>query len=206
MELPDGSPPPQQSSTRWSLQIRDGDSDAARQLWDLYFQRMVSLARKQLRGTRLSVRDEEDIALSAFKSFCLGVRAGKYDAEDSSTNLWPLLVSITLHKAVDQIRHVNRKKRSVDNESSNESNRTIFEMEDLVSSQPSPEQIADASESFQNLLELLDATGDTQLRQIAIEGLEGNLPNQIAVTLGCSTRTIQRKLQTIKALWDASRS
>ncbi|WP_197167777.1 ECF-type sigma factor [Neorhodopirellula pilleata] len=193
------------SSGQWRLRLRDGDSEATRRLWDMYFQRMVMLARKQLRGVPGAVRDEEDVALSAFKSFCLGLQRGKYDTEHASTNLWPLLVTITLRKSVDQIRYENRQKRSPNSEPATSPRRTTgpVNVEELIGSEPTPEQLALAAESFEKLLKMLDATGDTDLREIAVQSLEGSGPSQIATDLGCSPRTVQRKLKTVSALWES---
>ncbi|SMP44010.1 RNA polymerase sigma factor, sigma-70 family [Neorhodopirellula lusitana] len=196
----------EQPSGRWRLRLREGDSEATRRLWDMYFQRMVLLARKRLRGMSGLARDEEDVALSAFKSFCLGLQRGKYDAEHRSTNLWPLLVTITVRKAVDLIRYENRQKRSSkrESEASSVSTTAPVNVDELIASEPTPEQVALAAEAFENLLQMLDSTGDTSLRVIAIESLEGSSPSQIAMSLNCSTRTVQRKLQTVNALWESS--
>jgi hypothetical protein len=64
MESGDGS------VTRWIGQLQDGDALAAQQLWQRYFHRLVSLARQRLRGAPRRAADEEDVALSAFASFC----------------------------------------------------------------------------------------------------------------------------------------
>ena len=58
---------PEASVTHWINQLKAGDPDAAQKLWERYFRRLVSLARKKRRAA-----DEEDVALSAFDSFCRG--------------------------------------------------------------------------------------------------------------------------------------
>ena len=60
----------QGSVTRWIGQLQTGDPAAAQLLWDRYFRRMVGLARKKLEGAKRGAADEEDVALSAFDSFC----------------------------------------------------------------------------------------------------------------------------------------
>jgi hypothetical protein len=50
-------------------------SSAARNLWEAYFNRLVGLARTKLRTAPRRAADEEDVALSAFDSFCCGVGA-----------------------------------------------------------------------------------------------------------------------------------
>ena len=68
------APRDQGSITRWFSDLRAGEDEAARRLWDRYFDRLVSLARSELRARRReAVEDEEDAALNAFDSFCRGM-------------------------------------------------------------------------------------------------------------------------------------
>jgi hypothetical protein len=69
--------------TRWLDQVKQGDEAAAQKLWESYFQRLVGLARKKLQGTPRRASDEEDVALSAFDSFCRGAEHGTQAAIDS---------------------------------------------------------------------------------------------------------------------------
>lgn len=190
------------SLSQWHAELCAGDPQATTRLWETYFERMVAVARKRLRGARTSVRDEEDVALSAFKSFCLGVQQGRIALDQSQLNLWPLLVTITLNKAIDQIRHDNRHKRSTHTENTE----GPLDLQELVSHDANPELVAAASESFERLLEVLDRTQDNDLRELAIASIEGNTPAEIAAVMNCSTRTIQRKLKTIQSLWKAESS
>ena len=50
--------------------VKSRNQDAVRKLWGHYYLRLVRLARAKLRGTRRTAADEEDVALSAFNSFC----------------------------------------------------------------------------------------------------------------------------------------
>jgi DNA-directed RNA polymerase specialized sigma24 family protein len=49
---------------------------------------------------------------------------------------------------------------------------------------------------------LLDRLGDDELRQIALWRLMGYSNREIADMKGCSERTIERKLELIRAIWD----
>ena len=70
--------PSKESVTQWLDQLREGDSAAARMLWERYFLRLVGLARRKLQGTPRRVADEEDVALSAFDSLCRGAEQGRF--------------------------------------------------------------------------------------------------------------------------------
>src|SRR5436190_81378 len=60
------------SVTHWIGQLKAGSPAAAQKLWEGYFQKMIGLARRKLQGLPRRAADEEDVALSAFNSFCLG--------------------------------------------------------------------------------------------------------------------------------------
>src|ERR1700735_4912892 len=95
----------------WVVQLRDGDPGAAQQLWDTYYLRMVKAARCKLHGARGRMADEEDVALSAFNSFCRGTQEGRFPHLHENEDPWPLLLALTTHKAIDLVRHEQRVKR-----------------------------------------------------------------------------------------------
>jgi hypothetical protein len=100
---------PEGSVSGWLGQLKDGDPDAAQHLWQRYFARLVGLARARLQGTPRQAADEEDVALSAFKSFCAGVKQGRFPRLDDRDDLWRLLVTLTARKAA----HLRRYHRQI---------------------------------------------------------------------------------------------
>jgi len=195
----------EETVTQWIDQLKTGDADAAQRLWESYFQEMVEVARNKLRGAPRAVADEEDVALSAFKSFCLGAQNGRFSQITDRENLWPLLVAITSHKSVDLIRQENRQKRGGSGKSGTETGRKKqafpVDFEEIIQHQPSPEFTVQLAEELERLLDLLDKTGDSALRQVALAKMEGETTTEIAEQLGCARRTIERKLQLITRLW-----
>src|SRR5262245_65329915 len=100
------------SVTYWLDRLqKTGDPTAAQKLWESYFQRLVALARAKLRGVPRRAADEEDVALSAFESFCRGAQHGRFPQLHDRNNLWRLLVVITSRKALNLAQHEGRKKR-----------------------------------------------------------------------------------------------
>src|SRR5262249_33841403 len=95
----------------WGSQLKDGDPQAAQQLWNTYFVRMVKVARCKLHGAPAGMADEEDVALSAFKSFCRGTRDGRFTEMQDHEDPWPLLLALTTHKAIDLLRYERRVER-----------------------------------------------------------------------------------------------
>ena len=49
--------------------LKSGDREAADQLWERYFRKLVDLARVHLRSVHRRAIDEEDVAVSVFDSF-----------------------------------------------------------------------------------------------------------------------------------------
>src|SRR5271157_2652997 len=89
--------------------VRDA---AARLIWERYFRDLLTLARKNL-DKRIRLRtDEEDVAQSMFKSFCLRQQRGEFDLAGRD-ELWRLLVTITLRKARNAAKAQRRDKRDV---------------------------------------------------------------------------------------------
>src|SRR5262245_51966189 len=93
------------SVTGWLGDLQAGSPEAAQQLWQRYYGRLVGLARLKLRGAARRLADEEDIALSAFDSFCRGAEQGRFPRLDDRDNLWHLLVTLTSRKATNLLRH-----------------------------------------------------------------------------------------------------
>src|SRR5947207_2545977 len=99
------------SVTLWIKQLKAGDRQAVQQLWERYFHRLVGLARKRLRDAPRRVVDEEDVALSAFDSFCRNAEAGRFPDLTDRNSLWRLLAAFTLRKAGHHLRDAGRLKR-----------------------------------------------------------------------------------------------
>lgn len=182
------------SITRWIGQLQAGDAGAAQPLWQRYFQQLVDLARRKLTSVRLRVADEEDVALSAFDSFCRGLKEGRFPDLQDRDNLWKLLVVLTARKASHLVRDEHRLKRG-----GNQKTEAAEELASIVSTEPTPEFAAEVAENCQRLLDLL---GDDELRTIALQKMEGFSNDEIAEQRKCAPRTIERKLRLIRGLWE----
>jgi DNA-directed RNA polymerase specialized sigma24 family protein len=183
------------SITHWIGQLKAGSPAAAQPLWEGYFRKMVELARQKLQGMPRRAADEEDVALSAFDSFCRGAGAGRFPQLSDRNSLWPLLVAITAHKAVDLLRHERRLKRGGPTAAAPA---TPVELEEVIGREPTP---AFALEVAEECRRLLDRLGDEVLRSVALWKMEGYTVEEIAARLGCVPRTVERKLRVIRELW-----
>ena len=191
------------SVTFWIGQLKAGDPAAAQRLWQGYFQRLVGLARKRLQGAARRVADEEDVALSAFDSFCRGAARDHFPRLNDRDDLWQLLVMITARKAVDLRQHEGRRKRgggAVHVEAGPGGDATSVDdaLGQVIGREPTPEFAAQVAEECRRLLDLL---AEPELRAVALAKMEGYTTEQIAEQLGCVPRTVERKLALIRRLW-----
>jgi DNA-directed RNA polymerase specialized sigma24 family protein len=181
-----------------------GDPAAAEKLWQRYFHRLVGLARKKLQHTPRGAADEEDVALSALDSFCRRAQQGQFPDLQDRDDLWHFLLVITVRKALNQAKYERRQKRSgatpyAPTRSRGDSSSDETALEQILSSEPTPESAAQMAEEYTRLLEGL---GDAELRSIALLKLEGNTTGQIAAKLGRARRTVERRLQLIRRTWE----
>lgn len=180
------------SVTTWLDGLKAQHEGAAQELWNRYFSQLVSVARRNLRGFGRDA-DEEDVALSALKSAMLGVQNDRFPDLNDRTGLWPLLVTITARKAVNELKRQQTKKRD------RAAEQQLTDVQLIVGSEPSPDFALRLAEAIQQLVHSL---GDDTLQTIAQRKLEGYANEDIAKELGVSTRTVVRKLARIRQEWD----
>jgi len=167
---------------RW----RDGDQQAAADLYQRYADRLVALTRSYL-SAKVAVRfDAEDVVQSVVRSFFHRARAGRFIVQQSD-ELWRLLVAITLHKLRRAVKHHQRAKRAIDQE--------IFGVPaETLAHEPAPEEavaLADLLEQVLRGCRPLD-------RQIIELRLQGYTVEEIAAHVQRSERTVWRVLDRIK--------
>jgi DNA-directed RNA polymerase specialized sigma24 family protein len=195
------------SVTDWIGRLAEGDPAAAQALWERYFQHLVARARQKLAGVPRGAADEEDVALSAFDSFCRAAAQHRFPRLDDRDDLWRLLLLLTDRKASHQRRHATRKRRGGGQvleegalgpaDSAGES-----PLAGLASPEPTPEFAAAAAETWRRLFALL---GDPELERVALLKMEGHSLREIAARLGCVPRTVQRRLRLIRHIWERQR-
>jgi DNA-directed RNA polymerase specialized sigma24 family protein len=192
------------SVSDWIGDLKVGDNAAAQRLWERYFDALVRLARAKLGASPRRAADEEDIALSAFHSFCQGAARGHFPRLDDRYSLWRLLVTITVRKALDEAERNRRKKRGggrVQMESvipRGLSEGDEVGLEQIVGREPTPAFAAMVADECRRLLQAL---GNDTLRQIALLRMQGYSDPEIAQQLGCGLRTVGRKLELIRKTW-----
>jgi DNA-directed RNA polymerase specialized sigma24 family protein len=180
------------SVTHWIRELQAGNHKAAQRLWEIYFHRLTALARAKLKNQSWGVADEEDVALSAFDSFCRRAEEGRFPQLLDRDDLWQVLVMITARKAADLAQQECRQKRG------GKLTAPEVDMDHIIGSEPNPEFAAQVADECRHLLTLLNSN---ELRSIAIWKMEGYTNSQIAEKLGYVTVTIERRLRLIRRLW-----
>jgi RNA polymerase sigma factor (sigma-70 family) len=184
------------SVTAWIHELRGGDAHAAQRLWESYFARLMGLARAKLRGLPRRGADEEDVALSAFDSFCRGAQQGRFPRLEDRDDLWQILFFITERKAIDLVQHESRAKRDFRRMQSTDAAEQAAGIADHAN--PDPAFAAEVAETFERLLAKL---GDDSLRTIALRKLDGFTNEEVATQLACSLATVERRLRLIRREW-----
>src|SRR5262245_27676115 len=195
---------PGESVSGWMSLLREGEPAAAQRLWEMYFHRLVGLARAKLQGRPRRAADEEDVALSAFASFCRAAEAGRFPQLNDSDDLWRLLVTVTERKVFNMIRDQHRLKRgggAVQGESAfrGPDGAPGLGLDLHASPEPTPEFAAQVAEECRRLLEKLP---DVEMQSIAIWRMEGETVPEIAARLGCAVSTVERRLRLIRQIWE----
>jgi DNA-directed RNA polymerase specialized sigma24 family protein len=195
--------PNEDSVTAWIDGVASGDEADVRKLWDRYFERLVRLAGSRLAPHSRRSFDEEDVALSAFQSFCDRAGRGRFPRLEGRDDLWRLLATIVVRKAAAAARGEARLKRGggrVLGESAMRAGADAGEaaLARVLSREPTPEEAALFADGCLRSLERLR---EPSVRSVALRRLEGWSTSEIARSLDVSPRTVERKLELIRAIW-----
>jgi RNA polymerase sigma factor (sigma-70 family) len=195
---------PTDSVSHWLRLLQDGDAAAAQPLWERYFHRLVGLARAKLQGQPRRAADEEDVALSAFASFCRAAEAGRFPQLADRDDLWRVLFTVTERKILNLIRDERRQKRGGGVVLTEAGLRPPDDsapagLDRFAGREPTPEFAAQVAEEYHHLLSRLD---DRELQAIAVWKMEGETTPQIAARLGCAVSTVERRLRLIRQIWE----
>jgi DNA-directed RNA polymerase specialized sigma24 family protein len=184
------------SVSGWLEGLRVGNAAAEQQLWDRYFEQLVRLARARLNYIARDT-DGEDVALSAMKSVMIGIRENRFPDLADRSGLWPLLVDITVKKAISEQRRQLAVKRARSSELQ------LSEVEQYLGKTPNEQTAVDL---LNQLNFLFEAIGDTMLNKIVELKLSCYTNDEIAQKLNCSERTVRRKIDRIRLEWKVASS
>lgn len=187
----------------WIEQLAAADHDAASRLWAHFCQRLMVFARSRMSPSTRRIYDEEDAAVSAFRSLCRGIEAQRFPELGDRGNLWALLVVITSRKVANQFRYEHQKRRNA-NQTLSESmlqpseGSGVSVLQSLPTHEPTPAFAAEVADMSEHLMSQL---GETDLQKIVHLKLEGHSNEDVAELMKITRRTVQRKLERIRRIW-----
>lgn len=180
------------SSARIFASVVADEPDAAAKLFHRYLRRLCRLAQTRI-GAQLARRiDTEDVVMSAYRSFFINAKAGRFWIHESG-DLWALLAKITLRKLYRSAAHHSAEKRSLLRESHDCNSGNLHEW--VISEQPAIDEavaLADEVEAVLRALPIRD-------RRVVELRLQGELMADIAKELGLSERTVRRILADLES-------
>jgi RNA polymerase sigma-70 factor (ECF subfamily) len=172
---------------------RRGDQDAARLLFARYVGRLTSLAQSRLSSKLARRIDAEDVVQSAYRSFFVRAREGKYTLHNSG-DLWRLLAVITMNKLRRKVEHHTAGKRGVDQEQSDRNEDGLPIHPEALTREPSPAETLAVLEEVDLL-----TRGLTEVQRHMVElRLQGYLIEEIAEEVARSERTVRRVMDKVK--------
>ena len=189
------------SISGWIDRLQAGEQAAVQPLWERYFPLLVKLARKKLQHSPRRAADEEDVALSAFESFCRHAEQGHYPDLSDRNSLWRLLTVITARKASHLLRDAGRKKRGggkTPKFSTQARDWNSLDLKHVFSQEPNPAFVVLMADEFGFLLRRLR---DHKLENLALWRMEGYTIEEIAQKMNVVPRSVKRKLKIIRELW-----
>jgi RNA polymerase sigma factor (sigma-70 family) len=172
---------------RW----RQGDQQAAQELFERYVSRLIALAQSRLSSKLAGRIDAEDVVQSAYRSFFAAARDGRFQIQRGG-ELWRLLVATTLHKLHDQIKRHRAQKRNVQREQSLED--SLLGIEADLTQQPSPVEAVALVDEVQEVMRGLEPLH----RRVLELRLEGYNLDEIGASIDRCPQTVRRILERIK--------
>jgi DNA-directed RNA polymerase specialized sigma24 family protein len=183
------------SITRLIPGVRAGDELAIAELWRRYAFRVRGVAKPIVQGLSPGAGDVDDVAQSTFDAFFDAAATGRAPNLEGRDDLWRLLATISRRKATDRVRRETRQRRGGGGRAADEP------VANMPAAGPTPSAEVALQELLDKLMLRIDDYGDGRLKVIAVLRLEGAATDEIAAELGCTRRTVQRKLQILERLW-----
>lgn len=176
--------------------LKQGDEQAAAEIFTRYTSRLIGLARNRLNNQLRQKEDPEDVVQSVLRTFFIRYADDQFEL-DGWDSLWSLLASIALRKCGRRVQRFGTAGRDLGREirmaASDSESRATWE---AISEGPSPEQAAMLNETLDQLLRGLDE----RKRKAVLLRLQGFTIEEISDQIGRSERSVHRTLARVKDL------
>jgi DNA-directed RNA polymerase specialized sigma24 family protein len=190
-------PPSDSSVSDWVRDLQHGDPDAVPKLWQRYQADMERRARSQLHNAPRGLANPQEVAHEAFVAFCTAALRGRFPRLRDRDDLWCVLADLVKKKAVDLWRREPGCQPLPEPAGSNGHGPL-----EAVAPEPPPDVVLMFRELIERLFARLDAEAEL-LTVVARLKMEGRSNQDIAAVLGRRERTVERKLQRIRVIWES---
>jgi RNA polymerase sigma factor (sigma-70 family) len=179
-----------ESVTEWLTGAKAADPAAQQRLWDRYLADLLRVAAAAMRGAPRRAADEHDAVVVAFEQFFRGAADGRFVQLTDRSDLSQVLHLLTRRRAVDLARRAWTRRAGEIGESA-------LGQDAAARAATDP---AFAVELADDLCARLAGLPE-DLRAVVRLKLEGCANAEIAARLGCTERTVERKLERVRGLW-----
>jgi RNA polymerase sigma-70 factor (ECF subfamily) len=173
--------------------LRQGEPEAARQIFDRFGQRLIALARTRLHGPLRAKLDPEDVLQSVFRSFFRRHAQASFDL-DNWDSLWALLTVLTLRRCGFYTRYFRSQCRQLRREAAPALSETSLASWEAIAREPTPSEAAVLNETVEQLLRGL-AGRDRQIVELSLQGYGAA---EVSAQVSCSERTVYRLLARVR--------
>ena len=176
------------------VQLENGRSSAASQVFDRFADRLLALARSRMNPQMLQRVDPEDVTQSVFGSFFQRQEAGQFSLKNWG-GLWGLLVTMTVRKCGRRAKEFYAARRDVRREIRGQTSADHSSADfDIQDPRPTPDEAAALTELVEKLMEGLDP----RAREALTLRLQGYSVAEISQQIGRTQRTIHRILEGVQ--------
>ncbi|EAQ80902.1 ECF-type sigma factor [Blastopirellula marina] len=186
---------------RWRRRLQVDPNEAMHQFWRTFYLPLVRYARNQLKTSTCRHCDEEDIAIISISAFYQAASQNRYPDIEDEVAVWKLLLTIVARNARRAIQHERMQKRG---------GGRVRRESDLTTAEQATDGSLDLAVETSHILETLqvderidslDQMRDDRLREIVIRKLQGYTHEEIGAALGCTARTVSRRLNRVRSAW-----
>jgi DNA-directed RNA polymerase specialized sigma24 family protein len=199
MSSEDAAVPQDRSVTRMIERLKQQDSQAPREIWQRFFERLLPLARAKLQALPDRTVDEEDVLVSVFDRFFRAAQEGRFARLNDRDDLWQILLMLVDREVAGRYRKAQAQKRGGGEV------RSVGDMAPADASagevhdpEPGPAFVAAFND---HLARALTRLADERTREVALLKLEGYENREIAQRLQISLSSVERKLRVIREAW-----
>jgi DNA-directed RNA polymerase specialized sigma24 family protein len=188
------------SVTQLLQQIRAGEEAALGKLAERYWPFLLARAGERLPVALRRDANEEDVAQQVLWLFCRGFEDGRWQRLANRQDLVALLNTITERQAINQLKKALRQKRGGGRHPEplpGDGGSTSDAGPVLADPEPPPQEQVLQDDWCRHCLDRLP----DDLRRLAELLIAGWEQKDIAAELGCSQRTVVRKVSLLRGCW-----